>query len=116
MMKKIYSKIILVALSGLLIFSTNAFAGNEDRTGEAGGTQLLINPWARSNGLGGANSAFAQGLEAQFLNVAGIAHINSTQILFSHSDYLSGTGTSIEAFGIAQSLGEGKGVIGVSVV
>lgn len=117
MMKNIYSKITVITLSFILVFGANdIFAGNKDRTGEAGGSQLLINPWARNNGLGGANSARIMGLEAQFLNVAGLAHTNRTELIFAHSDFLSGTQTNIEAFGVAQRLGENKGVLGISVV
>ena len=36
----------------------SAIAGNPDRVGSAGASQLLINPWARSSGLGGANIAW----------------------------------------------------------
>ena len=116
-MKQLYKKLILSALVGVLMFGYNdAFAGNKDRAGEAGASQLLINPWARSNGLGGANSAYVKGLEAQFLNVAGIAHTRSTEVMFTHSSYLVGTGTSIEAFGLTQRMGESGGVLGISVI
>lgn len=93
-----------------------AYAGNKDRAGEAGAGQLLINPWARSNGLGGANSASVVGLEAQFLNVAGIAHTNSTELIFSNTTWLKGSGTNIAAFGLSKKIGENGGVIALSVV
>ena len=32
----------------LAFISFDAFSGNEDRAGEAGASELLINPWARS--------------------------------------------------------------------
>ena len=116
-MKQVYKNLILSALIGILIFGYQDMqAGNKDRAGEAGASQLLINPWARSNGLGGANSAYVRGLEAQFLNVAGIAHTRTTEIVFAHTMYLVGTGTSIEAFGITQRMGEGGGVFGLSII
>jgi len=99
-----------------LVFTTNSYAGNKDRAGEAGGSQLLINPWARSNGLGGSNSAFVTGLEAQFLNVAGIAHTKKTNIIFSQTQWLKGSGTNISSFGLATKLGKSSGVLGFSVV
>ena len=53
---------------GIVFFSsllcTNATAGNPDRVGSAGASQLLINPWARSSGWGGANIASVRGLES----------------------------------------------------
>lgn len=91
------------------------YAGNPDRAGQAGATELLINPWARSTGWGGANSGAAQGLEAQFLNVAGTAHTRKTDVLFSHTNYLKGSDISINAFGITQKMGE-SGVLGISIM
>ncbi len=108
-------KILIMSLVLTLVFG-EAYAGNKDRAGEAGAGQLLINPWSRSNGLGGANSANVRGLEAQFLNVAGIAHTRATEIIFSNTTWLQGTGTNIAAFGLTQKLGENGGVIGLSVV
>jgi hypothetical protein len=117
MMKQVYKNIIVSALLGILIFGyQDVKAGNKDRAGEAGASQLLINPWARSNGLGGANSAYVRGLEAQFLNVAGIAHTKKTEIIFAHSTYLVGTGTSIEAFGLTKRVGESGGVFALSLI
>jgi len=113
-MIKVY-KILIISLVLSLVFS-EAYAGNKDRAGESGAGQLLINPWARSSGLGGSNSANVRGLEAQFLNVAGIAHTRSTEVIFSNTTWLSGTGTNIAAFGLTQKLGENGGVIGLSVV
>ncbi len=108
-------KILIMSLVLSLVF-VEAYAGNKDRAGEAGAGQLLINPWARSNGLGGSNSANIRGLEAQFLNVAGIAHTRSTELIFSNTTWLKGTGTNIAAFGLTQKLGENGGVLGLSVV
>lgn len=105
----------LLALAMILATSL-AFAGNEDRSGQAGASELLINPWASSTGWGGANTACARGLEAQFLNVAGTAFTNRTELIFSHADWLRGSGVSINSFGFSQNLGKGKGVISMSVV
>jgi len=115
-MKFIYSKrLIRLMLLSLVIPVGIVKAGNPDRAGQAGATELLINPWARSSGWGGANSGGAQGLEAQFLNVAGTAFTKKTEILFSHTNYLQGTGMSINAFGITQKVGE-AGVLGLSLM
>ena len=104
----------LVTYFGLT--AQSVMAGNKDRAGEAGGMQLLVNPWARSNGLGGSNSSFVRGLEGQFWNVAGLAHTKNTEIIFSQTQWLKGSGTNISAFGFSQKLGENKGVIGISVM
>ncbi len=90
-------------------------AGNEDRAGSAGGTQLLINPWARSAGWAGANGATATGIEATYMNVAGLAFTEKTELLFSRSQYLVGSGINISAAGFSQKVGE-TGVLGLSVM
>jgi hypothetical protein len=113
-MKKVYKFLVISLILGLV--SGEMFAGNKDRAGEAGAGQLLINPWARSNGLAGANSANIFGLEAQFMNVAGIAHTKSTELLFSHTTWLKGSGTTISAFGLSQRIGENGGVLALSVI
>jgi len=98
------TKILTAILAGSMIAGI-AFAGNEDRAGQAGASELLINPWARSSGLGSANIAGVRGLEGQFLNVAGTAFTQKTEILFAHTNYLKGTGIGINSFGFAQKVG-----------
>ncbi len=93
---------------------TACFAGNPDRIGESGASELLINPWARSSGWNGINIASIQGLEAMRLNVAGLAYARSTEIGFSRSLWLQGSDIDINVFGIAQKLGEGA--IGIEVM
>lgn len=83
----------------------NVYAGNQDRAGQAGATELLLNPWARSSGWGGANIAGVHGLEGQFLNVAGTAFTKRTELLFAHTNYLQGSGININSFGFAQKAG-----------
>lgn len=115
-MKSVYKiKLVSLALAMLSIPSGVVKAGNPDRIGQAGATELLINPWARSSGWGGANSGSAQGLEAQFLNVAGTAFTKKTEVLFSHTNYLQGSGITLNAFGITQKMGE-SGVLGLSIM
>lgn len=98
----------LVALCG-----SPALAGNPDRAGSAGATQLLINPWARSAGWGLANSSSVRGVEAMFGNIAGLAHLNKTEVVFSNTRWLSGSGTTINSIGFGQKMGA-SGVLGVS--
>lgn len=111
-------KIIIISA---LIFSSPigrngiAFAGNADRSGQAGATQLLINPWARSTGWAGSNVAGSRGLESMFTNVAGTAFTRKTELLFARSQYLKGSGININAFGLTQHVGE-TGALGVSIV
>ncbi|OYU95559.1 MAG: hypothetical protein CFE21_10475 [Bacteroidetes bacterium B1(2017)] len=92
--------------------STSAFAGNPDRSGGAGATQLNVNPYARSSGFGGSNTAFVQGIESFNLNIAGMAYANKTEVCFSRMSYLQGAGVNINNFGFSQKVGE-KGEGGV---
>ncbi|MGB0165605.1 MAG: PorV/PorQ family protein [Luteibaculum sp.] len=94
---------------------STAFAGNPDRAGSAGADQLLVNPWARTLGLQSSNIASSLGSEAIFTNVAGLALTPKTDILFSTTDYLQGSGIAVAALGFGQRVGESS-VIGVSVV
>jgi len=101
---------------GLILFvSETTQAGNKDRSGQAGATELLINPWARSSGWAGANTASIKGLEASFLNVAGTAFTRKTELLFTNTNWLSGSGIKLNAFGLTQGVGE-TGTLGFSIV
>lgn len=106
--------VITVFLAGLTA-ATSVFAGNEDRAGEAGASQLLINPWVRSVGFGGANTASAVGLEAMSLNIAGMAFTRKTEVMFTNKNWLVGSGTQVNSFGLTQRVGE-TSVFGISVM
>lgn len=109
--------VITVFLAGILLFPAESIkAGNDDRAGQAGAMELLINPFARSSGWGDANSACVKGLEAMFLNVAGIAFTQKGEFLFAQTQWLRGSDITISNFGFTQKLGENKGVIGLSIM
>jgi hypothetical protein len=112
-MKKLLIYTSLIAVAGLA--ATTAFAGNEDRAGQAGANELLINPWARTGGWGGINGATVRGVESMNLNVAGMAWNKGTEIGFSHSEWLSGSDIQIESFGISQKVGE-SGAMGLTIM
>lgn len=110
---------IYKSIAGLFIvcfaFTTlHTQAGNKDRSGQAGASELLINPWARSSGWGGVNTSNAMGLEATFSNIAGVAFTNKTELVFAHTQWLQGSGISINAFGFSQKVGS-LGVLGMTV-
>jgi hypothetical protein len=111
-MKKLKLSIILLITLG---YSINVVAGNEDRAGEAGASQLLINPWTKSVGWGGANTASVIGLEAMSMNIAGLAFTRKTEILVNHKRYLVGSDIGINSFGLSQRVGE-TGVVGISIM
>jgi len=101
--------------ASMLVFCQYANAGNEDRAGQAGATELLINPWARSSGWGGINIANTTGLESTFNNVAGLAFTKKTEIGFTYTNWLKGSDISINTFGLAQKVGE-SGALGLTVM
>jgi hypothetical protein len=108
--------ISLVFVAIALLSLQHSFAGNPDRVGQAGATELLINPWARSSGWNGANSAEIIGVESMNFNPSGLVSIPNTEVLFSRTTYLSGSDIFINAFGIAQKIGKEKmGAIGITV-
>ena len=109
-MKKLLSTLTFTLIAVAL------FAGNKDRAGQAGAYELLINPWARSTGWNGLNTANVRGLESLNQNAAGLAFASGTELLFAHSIYLQGTDIGINAFGFAQPLGKSGGVLGVDVM
>ena len=103
------NKLALVLMVGLMVGTTLELqAGNEQRVGQAGATQLQINPWARTTGL-----------EATFANVAGLAFTESTELIFSRSNYLmygnNQSVSNINAFGFAQKMGESS-VLALSIM
>lgn len=91
-----------------------AYAGNKSRVGEAGATELKINPWAASSGLAGSNTASVIGIESMNLNIAGLAFINKTEIALTSTNWLSGSNISINALGIGQRLSESS-VLGIGI-
>jgi len=114
-MKKIYKSIILVLLVGAMMLPYVAFSGNKDRSGQSGASELLINQWARSSGWGGVNVANSFGLEALYTNVAGLAFTKKTELIFSNTQWLKGSGIGINTFGLGQKMGESS-VLGISVM
>lgn len=104
-----------ILIGTLFVSCITAFAGNENRSGQAGASELLINPWARSSGWSDANIAGVRGLEGQYLNVAGTAFTKKTEMLFAHTNYLSGSGIGINSFGFSQHVGS-SGVLGLSIM
>lgn len=113
----VLNKKILIGLllSGSMMFSIDGHAGNEDRAGSAGSTELNINPWARNAGWGMAGMSSIDGLEAMYSNMAGLAYTRGTEIVFSRSNWLGqASGIGLNAFGFAQKLGE-TGALGLSL-
>ena len=114
-MKNMKHTILASTVAACLMISTAVLAGNPDRAGSAGAGQLLINPWAASNGMAGTNMAITNGLEGTFLNAAGLAFINKNELRFANTQYLSGSGIALNAIGFGTTVGDG-GVLGLTVM
>ena len=114
-MKNLYRFLVtLLLITALLLPFERIHAGNKDRSGQAGAPELLINPWARSAGWGSVTTSNIKGLESMFTNIAGLAFTHKTELIFSHTLWLKGSGCTISNFGLAQRLGESS-VLGLSV-
>ncbi len=107
-----------IFLAGLLTIGVmgTAVAGNPERQGQAGSAQLTINGWARSSGMGWAYGGKVSGTEAMYMNVAGLDRIkNTTEMSFSRTEWLMGSGIAINNAGFAQKVGE-SGTFGIHVM
>jgi rRNA maturation protein Rpf1 len=110
----IMRKYILQLLTATAIFGIQpVFAGNPDRAGGAGATQLLINPYGRSAGLMGSNTGSVRGLESFQFNIGGLAYTQKTEVGYARTVYLAGTDVFINNFSLAQNLGSGN-VVGLT--
>lgn len=113
-MKTINKVLKYTAIAGVVLSCSSVFAGNEDRVGSAGASQLLINPWTRGLSMGDAGVASSTGLEATFSNIAGLAFTDKTQIKFNRTNWLGTAGIALNSAGLAQRVSESS-VISVSV-
>lgn len=109
------NKLLKLFLIIYTLTSGVVMAGNKDRQGEAGASELLLNPWARSSGWDGINTACVRGIESLNLNVAGLAFTTKSELVFSHTIWLQGTGISLNTVGFSQTLGKKGGVLGLDV-
>jgi len=109
--------LFLIVIFTTLVSGFQLIAGNPDRVGQAGATELTINPWARSSGWVGCNTAGISGVEAMMFNPAGIIGIPSSEFLFSRVTWLSGSEIFINSFGFSQKIGAGQqSAIGLSIM
>lgn len=114
-MKNFYKNLIATILLTLIFMpAIESYAGNKDRSGQAGAAELLINPWAKGSGWGSVNVANVEGLEAIYNNVAGLAFTPKTELIFAYTDWMKGADIKLMSFGIAQRVGE-SGVLGLAV-
>ncbi len=112
-MKRNFYSIIIALL--FISLSANVYAGNPDRQGEAGASELLLNPWARSAGLHSLSIASVTGVESMRLNIAGLGRINNTELVIANTRLYEGSTLQLNSLGFAQRVGT-NGAIGISLV
>jgi hypothetical protein len=108
MINKIYKLVILILISSAI------FAGNPDRQGEAGASELLINPWARSAGVHGLNTASIMGVEAMRLNIAGLSRVVKGEFAVTNTRLYEGTGLAMNELAFGTKMGKG-GAFGITI-
>ncbi len=114
-MKNIYRISAIILLASFILQAGILIGGNDKRRGTAGCNELLINPWPKSSGWGGVNTANGRGLDALFTNPAGLAFTARTELQYAYTDWFHGAGVGINAAGLAQRI-TASGVIGLSFV
>jgi len=97
-------KRILMAFSFIIWMADIVYGGNPDRSGEAGAAELNMNGWARSSGFWSMNTAFVEGVEAERINVAGLAFVEKTEISAAYTLWLQGSDVGIAHVGVAQNI------------
>ena len=109
-------KTFLVGVVAVLM-ALPMYAGNNDRAGSSGASQLLLMPWARTGALAGSNLANVKGMEAMSYNVAGMAFTEGIDIGFGSILY-GGTnsGTTVNSLNMAFRLGESSSTLGLNVM
>ena len=118
-MKNIF-RILAVVVVLTALTSQSVYAGNDERRGTAGASELLINPWARNTGWGGVNVASVRGLNSMFSNVAGLAFVESIEVGYTNTMLYGGksgltSGATLNTFGLAVRIFE-RGVAGFYVM
>lgn len=118
-MKNIFRIFAVVAVV-MLLSTESAWAGNDNRRGTAGATELLINPWARSSGWGNVSVANARGLDAFYSNIAGLSFVPKLEVSYANTMLYGGksglnSGASVNAFGLGLRVFD-NGVLGLSLM
>lgn len=99
-------------LTFLIFVSTALVAGNPDRQGQAGASELLINPWGRSAGLHSMSTSSVMGVEAMRINIAGLSRIENLEIGITNTNLYSGAGLQMNAGAIGFKMGK-SGALGI---
>lgn len=99
-----------LGLAGLFaVMASSAWAGSGGRKGTGGASELLIPVGARGSALGAGVASDVSGAEAIYWNPAGVARLEGTDGLFSHTTYFADMKVNYAALAIKAG---GIGVLG----
>jgi hypothetical protein len=73
----------------LALAAPGAWAGSDQRIGTSGASELLIPVGPRASALGPSVTSDVSGAEATYWNPAGLAGLQGTEALFSHTQYFA---------------------------
>ncbi len=105
-------------ITGILTTVSVTFAlANQERSGQAGADQLLVNAWGASSGLGATNMANVTGFESMNNNAGGlVGGMPGTEVGYTRTSWLSGSDININTLGFKQSLGmDNENALGISL-
>lgn len=96
-----------LGLSALVALAVgSAWAGSDGRKGTNGAVELQIPVGARGSALGAPTASDVKGAEATFWNPAGLAELEGTEALFSHTGYFADMNVNYAAVAVkAGSMG-----------
>ena len=87
-MTRLMTRVVGVTLL-LSLAMSSAWAGSDGRKGTNGANELLIPVGPRGSALGDAVSSDVSGAEALYWNPAGLANLDGSEALFSHTNYFA---------------------------
>lgn len=73
----------------LALAASSAWAGSDERKGTGGATELLLQVGPRGSALGSGITSEVSGVDAIFWNPAGLAGLEGSEALFSHTQYIA---------------------------
>lgn len=99
-----------LGLAALLVLAASTAGANSDeRKGTSGASELLIPVGPRGSALGPSVASDVSGAEATFWNPAGLASVQGTEALFSHTEYFANMKVNYAAVAVKAG---GLGVLG----
>jgi hypothetical protein len=90
---------VLVVVALLACATAPAFAGSDERKGTGGALELRLPVGPRGTALGSSVVSDAYGIDALFWNPAGLATIERTEAMFTHTRYFADMNLNYAAVG-----------------